>query len=1231
MKRLLSITILLFGLALHIVTAQTKVYFETTSLPTQSQLPMSSIHCVIQDSEGYMWYGTYGGGICRDNGYQVDVFTLGDEASNHITFMAEGDAGRIWYSTKDGLYIFDKHDYESHPVERMKGERPVFILRGRDGRMWVASRSQLFCFSDEGVFLMSYPSTWQGRPAPIISLVEDFEGRIWATQWQGGMACLQGDELQEMPWAYDSFPEYAVNAPSLQGLWVGTWGGGIVFYGYDGTLHPQPVTEASSEIGRQVISLVADSTLLWAVTMRGLDIYAADGPLLRHVESNLSSLSSNSVLDLLYRDRQGRVWVPGFTPHTFVVSRQKNIVHDPMVAFETAGGFRTMISQIAHDGDGYWIASQRLPLAYYDPLHGTTTFYENVAGIAMMTSCHGGGILMAEGKTLFRLQDGLQERLFDVEETVTAICDYGQRLLVATQNGVAAYTPNGERLSVLTSQHDFVGLAHQGDTLWLANRLGQIFRLPPKGEPIVIPEASVPSIFRALQMDARGHLWILSDQYVKEYSPASGRYRQLSISDASVTMDNFGDLTPEADGICIGGAGGLCHIAHLSSLDEQQTNIPIGVSCFVVDGQKHYLAPETKTFEVPSDATYVELHLTTFDVPNSPQVRFAYRLESSPLWIYLNPGENVIRLTNLKKGTYTVEVMATDQNGSWSQPVSLMPFHRLPAWWETWWAYTIYQLLFMTACLALVSIYVHRQRRKSERHMKQRLSELRLRFFTNISHELRTPLTLIITPLESIIKKTEADHSLQSSLKKVHHQAEELLSLVNRLLDYRKLEMGQRRIEKVSGDVVDFLRATAEAFRPMAEKKSIRFNIQLPDTQYYVYFDQYALQHVVYNLLSNALKFTSEGGNVTLNAQIAKGQLQAVISDTGIGIPQHDLQHIFERYYQAANATTGGTGIGLQMTAELLRQIGGTIHAESHEGIGSAFTFTIPLDSAPPSYHPDLPLPHQTAQATTPTILLADDNAEMRHFLANELSVDYHILQATNGSEALQIAREREVSIVVSDVMMPVMDGNELCRQLKSDADTSHLFVILLTARTGTEAELEGYQSGADAYLSKPFSVEILRNRIAHLLRLQQERQQSIQKQIELTTTEVNDREATASLPEASISPIDREFLDHLAEKADQHLAEDDYGVDQLASDLCMSRMNLYRKVQSLVGLSPSDYLRNYRLARAAHLLRTSTMPIAEIAYHTGFSTPSYFSKCFKKKYGLLPKDWQTGVTSEKA
>ena len=541
----------------------------------------------------------------------------------------------------------------------------------------------------------------------------------------------------------------------------------------------------------------------------------------------------------------------------------------------------------------------------------------------------------------------------------------------------------------------------------------------------------------------------------------------------------------------------------------------------------------------------------------------------------------------------------------------------------------MYIVLFSIILLLLIGIMVYIYRTiLMKRRIEEEANKAKLQFFTNISHELRTPLTLIADPVNYIIHDDNLNSQQRSMLQIVQRNVLVLTQLVSEILDFRKVQNGKMELRLSDFNLAESMKQWIMLFSASAQKKHITISMDAPDT-IMLRADQDKIERICYNLLSNALKYTSEGGEISLMAKEEGGRVMISVADNGCGISSDELPYIFDRFYQAKNAGRG-TGIGLAIVKAFTELHHGEVSATSIEGKGSTFTIHIPVRQkgevtnqstekieqlVEPSSAEEVPnqarhideliQPYQTDK---PEVLIIDDNIDIRTYLRSVLSEKYNVSEAADGKAGLELARKIVPDIVLSDIMMPVMDGLAFCQQLKTDKAISHIPVILLTARSLDEQRAEGYEHGADAYLSKPFSLRLLLSRIDNLIESRKKLNQTWSKGVE------DDEIGNIS------NEIDKSFLKQLRKIIQENLANSDLSVEQIGDEIGLSRVQLYRKVKALTGYSPVEIVRKARLTRARHLLQTTERTVSEVAYAVGFSTPSYFSKCYKDEFGENPK-----------
>ena len=638
----------------------------------------------------------------------------------------------------------------------------------------------------------------------------------------------------------------------------------------------------------------------------------------------------------------------------------------------------------------------------------------------------------------------------------------------------------------------------------------------------------------------------------------------------------------------------------------------------------------TQNIELNYNENFITLEFAGLNFVNPAQSYYRFRLEGfDKAWteIRSDNGRGQVTYTGLAPGKYTFEVYTGNNDKLWGKQPAKITFLIHPPFWNTLGARIFYALLLIAAITGLV-LYMNQRNKKKlanvklveAERQKHKLEQMKLRFFTNISHEFRTPLTLILTPLDTLIRRT-ADEGVKNQLSSIYRNAQELLELVNQLLDFRKLEMKGESLNLTHGDMYEFTYNVFCAFRSIAAKKNIRFELHSEEKALYMYFDKDKLLKMLNNLLSNAFKFTPEGGEITLllykEHHREESFVKIQIKDNGCGILPEDIERIFERFYQIKNVLPQqqGSGIGLHLVKEYAQLHQGNIEVENNSGGGSIFTLSLPMNLKTEEEpieieEEELSDSELTVPNKKPTLLIVEDNSEFRQYLINELAKWYHLFDAPDGEEGERIAIAKSPDLIVSDIMMPKVDGIELCQRIKTNIGTSHIPVILLTARSSDEAKISGYEAGADSYISKPFSLEILLIRIRKLIEQREKRHESFRRTIEVNPSKI------------TITSLDELLVQKALECVEANMSNTDYSVAELSADLNMTRMNLYRKFQSITGQTPKEFIRSIRMKRAAQLLQESQLTIAEISDKVGINTPRYFTKLFKEAFEVTPSQY---------
>ena len=634
----------------------------------------------------------------------------------------------------------------------------------------------------------------------------------------------------------------------------------------------------------------------------------------------------------------------------------------------------------------------------------------------------------------------------------------------------------------------------------------------------------------------------------------------------------------------------------------------------------------TNQLTLAHSQNYLTLQFAALQFNRPAKNRYRYRLEGlEESWKETTRPEAIY--TNLPPGDYVLVLNASNTSGRWSRYVRKLAITIQPPFWATWWAFALYSLVILGIAWGLLQAYLNRLRlnqtirlRQQEADQLRAVDTLKTNFFTNITHEFRTPLTLILAPTEQMASENPGPKNSRR-LQTIEQNAHQLLRLINQLLDLSKLEASVMPIHESRGNLTEFIRHWLNPLTDQATDQGLSLIVNSDVTGDH-WFDAEKLERIVYNLTANALKFT-EAGAITVSLTDVSGQIRLTVADTGVGIPPQHLPHIFNRFYQVGDIhATPGTGIGLALVQELVQLQGGQISVESQPNQGTTFVVELPyrrVDTAEAVLEEAAPW-HRGAnddvwtasdESDEPRLLIVEDNDELARFIADSLPQNYRIRRAVNGRDGLQQALEHVPDLILSDVMMPLMDGFTLCNQLKTDLRTSHIPVILLTAKSSVENRLAGLSLGADDYLTKPFQLTELQLRVHNQL-------VNRQRQREWVQTSLSNPNPTSTQPDAQ--PIDP-FLTRLYALFDANLTDSGFGLEQMLSYLGMSRTNLFRKVKALTGLTAHELLRNYRLKRAARLLR-SGVSVSETAYQVGFESPAYFSKCFREFYQLSPREF---------
>ncbi|SIS76319.1 hybrid sensor histidine kinase/response regulator transcription factor [Belliella pelovolcani] len=763
----------------------------------------------------------------------------------------------------------------------------------------------------------------------------------------------------------------------------------------------------------------------------------------------------------------------------------------------------------------------------------------------------------------------------------------------------------------------------------------------------------------AIEEDRYGNLWLSTTTTITKYQKDLKNFINYDREDG-VMINSFhiSSSLQDSDGMMyFGGSNGIITFDPYEIPDE--FNIPEIVFTKLIVNNKHLEVGEevdghvvlskviqkTDRINLGYAQNHLSLSFTANDFFGPDNITYAYKLTGLQNdWINLGV-KNEINFTGLRSGKYELLVKASRNNQDWSEAKKLEIIIDTPPWYS-WWAFLIYAFL-VVSILILVRHYSSRQAIlkaelriiQIEKEKEHELNEAKITFFTNISHEFRTPLTLILSPVIELIESYKLDEAVKEKLKLVENNSKRMLNLINQLLDFRKSEHGLLKLKITNSDFIEFSKEVFLNFKSIAAKKKISYHFDSNVDSFKMNFDRDQMEIVINNFLSNAFKYTKDKGIVRLEIEVFDNQIQLMVKDTGIGLSEENKEKIFNRFFQVHQTDLekiAGSGIGLAFSKNIVDLHGGQIKVDSLLNSGTTFTICLPLNKLDGAFV-DMNLIEKSIQSfglhenlssevfeeetieedgKLFTVLVADDNEDIRAYLKELLKEDYHILESEDGAQALKLIHQEIPDLVISDVMMPNMDGITLCQELKSQISTSHIPIILLTARTSLDYELEGLQTGAEDYITKPFNPGIVKTKIANILENRKKLREYFFNKVrfEPDTQEVHE------------SNIDADFIEKAIRLVNDNLQNDAFGIEMMVNELFMSQSTLFRKIKSLTGMSLTGFIRSIKLKAAAQLILQTDMKLSQVAHESGFNDYKYFKKSFESQFGCLPSEYKNKI-----
>ena len=1131
--------------------------------------------------------------------YNASVSSMGNYPAEDVHALCQDHAGNIWVGSGNGLALFDpstdtftafRHD-PNNPHSLIAN--PVYDIREmKNGELWVASDIGGISILDLNGIAFKNPDKVRFRRIDVDdslqglssrnprSLMQDAFGNIWIGHYSSGIDFISHIEpvFHVLPYIYDERgemrwkPVWGIACDEQNRIWIG---------------------------GENELAVFEDNVL-----RKRFDLSSVQ---LKNYWQVFSILPVGDVELLL-----------GF-------------YNNGLIKFDAETG-----------------RMERIPLDIPD--ENVICFHKEENGTVWIGAQYG----------LYRYKDGRLVKDENLNRQLPELSVYGVvrdrqgKLWVGTYScGIVVFDAAGKKVHALNVRNGFCSDAVNGlfmdkeGGIWAATRNGLGYipdtEHPENTEHYGYEEGLKDIFVRAITEDLEGNLWLSTNNGISRWNKGTGRFENYDYQDG-IPSGNFieNSVCRTTDGkLYFGSLGGVCyfHPGKLS-VSRQVSEVKI-VECNQLanssDGQvaANVLPVQDGRVEIPYQDNSFRISFAVSDFAQSTQVEYAYQIEGlSEEWTNTQ-GDNQVTLRDVAPGTYVFKVKSRLRNHPWDEAhFASLQVKVLPPLWLTWYAKLVYVLLAVGIIAIGFRFYKRKlllesslelEKRKSQN--EQDLNNERLRFYTNITHELRTPLTLILGPLEDLLSDKKLPDAYTQKIGLIYKSALRLLNLINQILEFRKTETQNRKLTVNKGNLSDAVMEIGLRYKELNHNPNVTFDVRIEDKSVLVYFDADMIASILNNLLSNAVKYTPEGKVWLSLRQVEENSVKYVeiqVGDTGYGIEKEALPHIFERYYQAEGKhQASGTGIGLALVKALADLHEGTLKVESEVGKGTVFTFRILADNTyPDALHKEAEekVPETKEQETEsvkdgkPLLLVVEDNTDIKDYIVASFSGDYRLQTASDGKEGWDKVASLIPDMVISDVMMPVMDGIELCKRIKKDIRTSHIPVILLTAKDSLQDKQEGYDSGADSYLTKPFSAKLLASRVHNLL----DARKRLAKQLVERMQHIQPEQP----PLAELGKLDEVFLQRFTEILEANLADGKADMAFMAEQMHISHSTLYRKIKGLTGMTGNEFIRKIKLKHSLRLLLEKGYNVSEAAYASGFNDLGYFRTCFKEEYGHPPTEY---------
>ena len=1154
------------------------------------------VAAMAEDKDGWIWVVTTVRGVmaCRDG--KVRSYLDGEQTAATLQTVCIDAQGRIFVGSNKGLYQYDKAADAFRLVPQTDGLNVVSLEASeRQGLLIGTNGDGLFILDKGELAKASYHSNDVDlQRTKVYSILEDRAGNVWLGLLQKGVFMHPAQD------------------------------GGFRYYGYrQGTKNP---------IGNACImaTLYApDGTLYVGTDGDGIYAIKPDGQLLRHYDR-----VPRTVL-CLAMNAEGRLWMGGYGDGCGEVDLKTGQYR--RLDFSYGSSANVFGLDVDRQGD-LWVGTMGGGVVRYRPQTGTHERYQTRSDND--DAKHSDGIC---NDFVYTIKfSPKEERMYVC--TTSGLCCYDYR----TDSWLTAFGQN----RILEGEGVQCVLPPEGNRpLWVGTADG-LFRYDKDKElrSFTTDDGLPANNIVAILSRRPDELWISTTHGLSQMNPDANRFENYFASDGLQGNEFSRNAVTRAGRLLVfGGTGGLT----LFNPDEVRyeplppvlylSEMRIGgipVTTATMSGWQHATQEpimQTKYITLSHDDNSFSLFFTALTYGLNDRVQIQYSINKGD-WQTMDAGKNELQFSHLGTGSYHFRVRATD--GRTQTDIREFTIRVRPAWYLSPYALFLYLLL-----LAAIVWQYFRWRKKRERqrlllqehiHANQ-MQEQRLQFFMNMGHEIRTPMTLIVSPLQTLMRE-DGDASRQRTYRLIKRNAERILSIVGQMLDIRKIEKGQMQMHMRQTDILGFIDDIVQTFQPMAREKRIQFTFTHEADELPVWIDRQAFDKVLMNVLSNAFKFTSLDGHVDIAVQKGERDVIITVNDDGEKIPEDKLERIFQRFYQTASVANDryvGTGIGLDLTRSLVELHHGHIHAENNPDRGCRFIISLPLgcghlskdemgdsDVEERTDNPEREAlrveedVHMEGPGGGISIVIAEDDDEIRNYLQTELSATYRVTACANGRDALKTVLTRQPDLLISDVMMPEMDGLQLLAEIRANINVSAVPVILLTAKDTDEDRIEGLDVGADAYLTKPFNMEVLKRTIQNLLH----------SRATLQTKYSGREDQSARVEDVKLESLDDQLLNRVMAVVNAHLDDSEFTVEQLAEEVGISRNHLHRRMKELTNQSARDFVRNIRLKQAANLLQTGHHSIADVCYACGFSSPTTFSTMFRKFYGVSPTEYMKGA-----